>query len=82
MAQKIIEQYLDKWYSFGNARARDMNATLTQAVRADDLYPQVLEQLAQDNTIKNYSAERIYDYCFVDENTSIKEIVEELEETA
>ena len=79
MAQKILEQYTDKWYAFGNARARDMNATLAQAVRADELYPQVLAQLVLDKTIQNYSAEMIYDYCFVDENTSIKEIVEELE---
>lgn len=55
-------------------------ATIAQVKRADELYPQVVELLNEQDLLEEAgSPQRVYDYCFNDNlDTSAQDVVDEL----
>ena len=75
------QQYMEDFYLDGSHWASQNDwATNAMVKQADELYPQVVEQLAaQELLLDAGCSQRVYDYCFNDNlNTTVQEVVDEL----
>lgn len=79
----LIAKFEDEWQSYGREWAYDNDwATIKQIKRADELFPKVIEQLDKNGTLQDMFCRKVYDYCFVKEETAVADIVQELEAQA
>ena len=77
----IKDQYENEWcYSAREWAYENDWATMAMVKQADELFPQVLELLEDQDLLQDVGcSRRVYDYCFNDNlSTSAQDVVNEL----
>jgi transposase len=74
-----IDQYISEWEDQGHFWSKESEGTGAQRIKADELFPQVLERLQELDELELHSSRRIWDYCVGKFGTDpVAEIIDEL----